>query len=245
MIWRVEHFVEVDSTNTWVVQEARGGAPEGLVAYADYQIAGRGRLDRQWEAAPRSALLCSVLLRPQIEVDDLQLVVASVALSARAALVRLCGVRPGLKWPNDLVVGDAKLAGLLAEVIDAASPAIVVGIGVNLTRSPTHVLATSVLAEAGVTISPRALLDILLEELEWRRAQLDSEEGRTALHAEYEKALVTLGERVRIQRPSDILVGEALRVDRSGRLVVDVGGTEMTFATGDVVHVRRHSEEWL
>jgi BirA family biotin operon repressor/biotin-[acetyl-CoA-carboxylase] ligase len=236
MIWRVEHFVEVDSTNTWVVQEARGGAPEGLVAYADYQIAGRGRLDRQWEAAPRSALLCSVLLRPQIEVDDLQLVVASVALSARAALVRLCGVRPGLKWPNDLVVGDAKLAGLLAEVIDAASPAIVVGI---------HVLATSVLAEAGVTISPRALLDILLEELEWRRAQLDSEEGRTALHAEYEKALVTLGERVRIQRPSDILVGEALRVDRSGRLVVDVGGTEMTFATGDVVHVRRHSEEWL
>jgi BirA family biotin operon repressor/biotin-[acetyl-CoA-carboxylase] ligase len=245
MIWRVEHFVEVDSTNTWLAEQARGGAPEGLVAYADYQSAGRGRLDRQWESPAGSALLCSMLLRPRIEVEDLQLVVASVALAARAALVRLCGVRPGLKWPNDLVVGDAKLAGLLAEVIGTEDPAVVVGIGVNLTSHPSHVLATSVLAEAGVKVTPRGLLDIVLEELEWRRAQLDSEEGRAALHLEYEKALVTIGQMVRIERPDDILVGDALRVDRAGRLVVDVGGTEMTFATGDVVHVRRHVEEWL
>jgi BirA family biotin operon repressor/biotin-[acetyl-CoA-carboxylase] ligase len=245
MIWRVEHFVELDSTNTWVAEQARDGALEGLVAYADYQNAGRGRLDRQWEAPARSALLCSVLLRPRTPVDDLQLVVASVALAARAALVRLCGVRPGLKWPNDLVVGDVKLAGLLAEVIGTEEPAVVVGIGVNLTAYPTHVPATSVLAEAGVRVTSRGLLDIVLEELEWRRAQLDDEEGRAALHAEYEKALVTTGQMVRIERADDILVGEALRVDWAGRLVVDVGGTEMTFATGDVVHVRRHAEEWL
>jgi BirA family biotin operon repressor/biotin-[acetyl-CoA-carboxylase] ligase len=245
LIWRIEHFVEVDSTNTWLAREARGGAPEGLVAYADFQSAGRGRLDRQWEAPPRSALLCSVLLRPQIDADQLQLVVACVSLATRAALVRLCGVRPGLKWPNDLVVDDAKLAGLLAQVVDTESPAVVVGLGLNLTSSPQHVRSTNVLAAAGVTISSLALLDILLEELEWRRAQLDSEEGRTALHDEYQRALVTLGQRVRVQRPNDILVGEALRVDQSGRLVVDVGGDEMTFATGDVVHVHRHSDEWL
>jgi biotin-(acetyl-CoA carboxylase) ligase len=122
---------------------------------------------------------------------------------------------------------------------------VVVGIGVNLTSFPAHVLATSVLAEAGVTLNPRGLLDILLEEIEWRRAQLDSEQGRATLHDEYEKALVTIGQLVRVERPGDILVGEALRVDRAGRLVVDVGGTEMTFASGDVVHVLRHSEEWV
>jgi BirA family biotin operon repressor/biotin-[acetyl-CoA-carboxylase] ligase len=117
IVWRLEHFAEIDSTNTWTVARALEGADEGVVAFADFQSAGRGRLDRTWESPPGASLLCSILLRPIIGPDQLQLVVASVALAARAALVRLCGVRPSLKWPNDLIVGDSKIAGLLAELV--------------------------------------------------------------------------------------------------------------------------------
>lgn len=242
IVWRVEHFEEIDSTNSWLAQKAANGAPEGLVAYADFQTAGRGRLDREWVSPPGASLLCSILLKAPLGVNELQLVVAAVALSARAALVRLSGVRPDLKWPNDLIVDDAKLAGLLAEaVVTPDGLATVVGIGINLTDvGPSHVLSTSVLDESGLTIAPRALLDILLYELEHRRDLLESVDGRTKLRAEYEKALATIGRRVRVERSADVLVGDARKVDGSGRLVVDVDGVEMVFSAGDVVHVRLH-----
>jgi BirA family biotin operon repressor/biotin-[acetyl-CoA-carboxylase] ligase len=239
LIWRVEHFNEIDSTNTWLAEQARSDAPEGLVAYCDFQSAGRGRLDRQWHAPPRSSLLCSILFRPELSVDQLQLVVGAVALSIRAALVRLCGLRPGLKWPNDLVVGDQKLAGLLAEVVATSQgPAVVVGLGLNLTDSPHDVAATDVLSRTGITLSARGLLDIFLEELEWRYLQLRDDAGRGELRREYEGALVTIGQVVRVERAQGDAVGEARGVDEFGRLVVDVDGHEMVFSTGDVVHVR-------
>lgn len=242
IIWRVEHFGDIDSTNTWLVARAKEDAPEGLVAYADFQSAGRGRLDRQWESPAGASLLCSILLRPHVEPDDLQLVVACVALSARAALVRLCGVRPMLKWPNDLVVGDAKIAGLLAEIVTGGDGlAVVVGIGVNLTHGgPPDVLATSVLEQSGVTITPVALLDILLDELEIRRPKLDTVEGRAELRDEYHRALATIGQLVRVELLQGAVNGVATSVDRSGRLVLDVDGVMMTLSAGDVVHVRSH-----
>jgi BirA family biotin operon repressor/biotin-[acetyl-CoA-carboxylase] ligase len=239
MVWRVEHFMEIDSTNTWLACRADEGADEGLVAYADYQSSGRGRLDRQWEAPTGTALLCSVLLRPAIDADQLQMAVAAVALALRAALVRLCGVRPGLKWPNDLLVNDRKIAGLLAEIVTTGDQwAVVVGFGVNLTSSPDPANSTSVLEESGVTITPLALLDIVLEELEERRHQLDTEVGQEALRDEYERALLTLGQAVRVETQNGVFVGEARRVDNRGRLVLDTDGGQMKFFVGDVVHLR-------
>jgi BirA family biotin operon repressor/biotin-[acetyl-CoA-carboxylase] ligase len=238
--WRVEHFDQIDSTNTWMAEKARNGAPEGTVAYADFQSAGRGRLDRVWEAAAGSSLLCSLLLTPPLNADELSWAVACVALGARAALVRLCGVRPDIKWPNDLMVGEKKLAGLLAEVVATNDDlAVVVGIGVNLTaRASSDERATNVAHEAGVTITPRALLDILLEEVEWRRRAIEDDQGFDRLREEYERALVTLGQTVRVETPHDIVVGEALGVDRQGRLVVLVDDAKRVFDVGDVVHVR-------
>jgi BirA family biotin operon repressor/biotin-[acetyl-CoA-carboxylase] ligase len=240
IIWRIEHFDEIDSTNTWLAQRALEGAPEGLVAVADFQSAGRGRLDRRWESPPGASLLCSILLRPNVAPDQLQLVVACVALAARAALVRLSGVRPALKWPNDLIVGDAKIAGLLAEIVAVDERlAVVVGIGVNLTHEgPANVVSTSVRAESGVTITPPALLDILLDELEARRASLDSSDGQATLRDEYQRALVTLGRLVRVERTNDVLVGLATSVDEFGQLIVVVNGEEVAVTVGDVVHVR-------
>jgi len=244
-VWRVEHFDEIDSTNTYLRKLVTDDLPEGHVVLADFQHAGRGRLDRAWIATPRSSLLCSILLRPPLRAPQLQLVVAAVALSTRVALERLSGLRAQLKWPNDLVVGENKLAGLLAEVVDTAHGfAVVVGLGVNLTfDGPDDVKATSVRRETGLTIVPRALLDILLEELEARRLQLESEAGRAALRREYERALSTIGRTVRVEQPRATIVGRATGVDDTGQLLVDVDGTITTFDVGDVVHVRADESE--
>ena len=245
MVWRVEHFDEIDSTNSYVASQASAAFGEGLVALADYQSAGRGRLDRQWSSPPRASLLCSILLRPQLEADRLQLVVAAVALAARAALVRLSGVRPQLKWPNDLMVGENKLAGLLAEVVGTQRDlAVVVGLGVNLTYpGPEGVKSTSVLLESGLTIAPRALLDLVLEELETRRAQLDSDDGRRSLRAEYERALATIGRTVRVEQLTGTVVARAQGVDAAGQLLIEVDGVIQTLNVGDVIHLRHDEVE--
>jgi BirA family biotin operon repressor/biotin-[acetyl-CoA-carboxylase] ligase len=242
-VWRVEHFDEIDSTNTYV--KDRADEPEGLVALADFQTAGRGRMDRSWVSPPRSSLLCSILLRPALASDQLQLVVALVALSARSAIERLSGLRTALKWPNDLVVGADKVAGLLAEIVPQGTElSVVVGIGVNLTYDgPEGVAATSVRAETGLTIAPRALLDILLEEIDFRRAQLNDVSGRLALREEYVGALATIGQRVRVVQSDETLHGLAVGVDEEGRLRVDIDGAVRTFSVGDVVHVRANGEQ--
>ncbi len=237
VVWRVHHFDDIDSTNSWVADAALRGEPEGLVALADHQRAGRGRHGRTWEAPAHSALLCSLLLRPAIDLDDLQLVVAAVSLSLRAALVRLSGVRPDLKWPNDLVVGDAKLGGVLAEAVPGdAGLAVVVGFGVNLRSCPEG--AASVAGLAGVTLVARGLLDIVLEELDARLEAMASAEGRAALRGQYERALATIGRRVRVELAGAAHEGVARGVDATGRLLVDVGGAERAFSAGDVVHLR-------
>ncbi len=240
IVWRVEHFDEIDSTNTYLKEQVGEEEAEGLVALADFQSSGRGRLDREWVSPPRASLLCSILLRPRLDASQLQLVVAAVALATRTALERLCGLRPQVKWPNDLVVGENKLAGLLAEVVETSSGfAVVVGLGVNLTyEGPEGVRATSVRSETGVTIVARALLDIVLEEIEPRRAQLDSNEGRATLRGEYTRALATLGHSVRVEQHNASLVGVARGVDDAGQLLVEVDGVVRTFGVGDVVHVR-------
>ena len=238
MVWRVTHVATIDSTNEWVAARAREGAPEGTGALADFQAAGRGRRDRRWEAPPRAALLLSLLLRPPDAVRDAHWVVAAVSLSARSALTRLCGVRPDLKWPNDLMVRDRKLGGVLAEFVTSPEPGIVVGIGVNLTAHPVGVSATDVLAESGVTIAPRALVDILLEELDRRLERFAAGDGREDLRREYVGALGTLGRPVRVDLERESLEGYARDVDEDGRLVLDVGASERVVSAGDVVHLR-------
>ncbi len=126
----VRWFDRIDSTNRYLLDRAAEGAPEGLVAVADEQTAGRGRLGRTWVAPPGSALLVSALLRPRLAVDRTHLVTLAAGLAALDAVRALTGVQAGLKWPNDVVVDDRKLAGILAEADGVG--AVVVGMGCNV-----------------------------------------------------------------------------------------------------------------
>jgi BirA family transcriptional regulator, biotin operon repressor / biotin---[acetyl-CoA-carboxylase] ligase len=140
----LRRFSEIDSTNRYLLDAARSGAPEGTVVFADHQTAGRGRLDRRWEAPPGDNLLVSFLVRPSLAVEELHLCSAAVALAAADACARVAGLAPDLKWPNDLVVGERKLGGILAEVVPggpagstgAAEVGVVVGLGLNVRWPP-------------------------------------------------------------------------------------------------------------
>ena len=254
----VREFASIDSTNRWVSDAAARGAGEGLVAVADYQSAGRGRLGRAWEAPAGTCLMASILLRPDLPVSRLGLVTNAVALSARDACWAVAGVRPGLKWPNDLMVGDMKLAGILAESAGGAGSgsgsgsgagsgsggggrAVVVGIGLNVTAAPpgaATLAGISSAASAGASIDRGELLGALLMALESRYGRWD------AVAAEYREACVTVGRRIRATRPVGDLVGVARGVDDDGRLVVvDDAGALHTVSAGDVVHVRP-SDQW-
>jgi BirA family transcriptional regulator, biotin operon repressor / biotin---[acetyl-CoA-carboxylase] ligase len=208
----------IDSTNRYLIDEALSGAADGLVAVADYQTAGRGRLGRRWEAPSQANLLCSVLLRPDLGSTQLHLATAVVALAASDACVELFGIEPALKWPNDLLVVDRKLAGILAE---STRDAVVVGLGLNVRwpESPPsagaqeHASGLSNDRPGGITslwlerdrrteaeaFEPLVVLAAVLENLEWRLAGLGGgPEGRRAQADEYRRRCATVGRRVRV-----------------------------------------------
>jgi len=230
----VRGFDSLDSTNRYLLDEARRGAPEGLVAVADYQTAGRGRRERGWIAPPGSSLLVSVLLRPSLAPEQAFLVTMACGVAMAEAVERVAGFSPALKWPNDLVVGDRKLAGILAE---ADGGAVVVGIGVNVNwhefPSDLSETATACNLEAGRDVDRRALLSAFLTEFEVRYASLDRVRG------EYQRRLGTLGRRVRVERPDGDVTGRAVAVDDSGELLVeDDTGDVIEIHVGDVEHLR-------
>lgn len=232
--WRVQHFVQLDSTNRHLLREAASGAATNLVAVADHQTAGRGRLDRRWDAPPGSSLLVTVLLRVR-PTDAAFPFVMAVGVALAEAVEAVTGVTVGLKWPNDLLVGDRKLAGLLAE---REGDALVVGAGcnVNWESFPPDLAdtATACNLEVGHPVDRDALLEAFLRAL---AMHLDAPD---ATRAAYRARLVTVGRRVRVDRGDrDAIVGDATGIDADGSLIVrDDAGTEHTILAGDVTHLR-------
>lgn len=236
---------EVDSTNRYLLDEARRGASEGAVVVADHQTAGRGRLGRTWEAPPGASLLVSVLLRPDVDPGRSHLVTMAAGVSMVEAVWQSAGFTPSLKWPNDLVVGDRKLAGMLSEadMRKGRFDALVVGIGVNVNwdEFPPELADTAVACNqvAGRPVGRAALLGTFLERFEDRYATLLRPGGDEAVTGEYRHRCSTLGRRVRVDLTGDESIeGTAVGVDDAGRLMVDTLDGGVTVAVGDVVHLR-------
>jgi BirA family biotin operon repressor/biotin-[acetyl-CoA-carboxylase] ligase len=253
----VRWFASIDSTNRYLADEAAAGVPPGLVAVADEQTAGRGRLGRSWIAPPGASLLASALLEGRAPPDERHLVLVAAALAAVDAVDASCGFRARLKWPNDLVVGDRKLAGLLAETtsgadrrrghaegrsrMSAAANSVVVGMGLNVQwdEFPLELEATATACNREGRAAPRdELLVGWLRELDRRLGALESG-GPAALRADHVAASATLGRRVRIERAVDTLEGVAIALTELGHLVVKSDdGVEHIMSAGDVIHLR-------
>lgn len=254
-MWRdIERVERTGSTNTNLVGRASRGAPEGMVLVAEEQTRGRGRMGRDWVSPPRAALTFSFLVRPAAIPMPRQGWLPLMAGVAVAASLR--GVISGdvtLKWPNDVMAGDAKLAGILAE---ATGDAVIIGIGLNVSteqdelppRGPGGLPGTSLRLLGARQLDREPLLTGILLAFErrylaWRKAKGSPGEIR----AEYKSMCQTLGRPVQVERPGgQVLSGEAVDVDSEGRLVVltspagavRVGRAVVAVAAGDVVHLR-------
>jgi BirA family transcriptional regulator, biotin operon repressor / biotin---[acetyl-CoA-carboxylase] ligase len=239
--YEIHRFATIDSTNTWVMDQARSGAAEGLVAVAAEQTAGRGRLGRTWVSPPGSSLLMSLLLRPiNLPIDRLHLATAAVAMAGADAVALVAEVRPTLKWPNDLLIGDRKVAGVLTEVdgLDNGPPAVVVGIGINCNwpdELPPEIADIAIAANhaAGRPVHTEDVLDVLLENLALR---LDG--GWDEVAREYRARCETVGREVRVELADREFTGLAAEVQDDGALVVITDDGPRRVVAGDVVHVR-------
>ncbi|WP_419917520.1 biotin--[acetyl-CoA-carboxylase] ligase [Candidatus Poriferisocius sp.] len=233
---------ETGSTNADLLAAARQGQESGVVLVADYQRAGRGRRGRSWGATPGSSLLFSVLLRPRLGPHDSHLVTTALALAAVEACDALAGVRPGLKWPNDLVVGDRKLAGVLAEsvVVGERLEAVVVGMGLNVLAgaAPPEAAAIAIALEevCGFALQREALLAAILPGLSRWMDAVPERGGRLALVEAARSESVTVGQMVSVRMADGVVLeGLAEDLDEGGGLVLR-GGKRVV--VGDVVNLR-------
>ena len=239
--WRIDRLAETGSTNADVAAAARAGAAEGLVVAADHQTAGRGRLGRSWDMPRGSGLAVSFLLRP-VGVPAHRW--PWLPLLAGVVVVEALRIHPGvetaLKWPNDVLLDGAKLAGILAERVETGTgPAAVVGVGVNVSAAPEG--ATSLAAHTGRSVDPAAVLAALVDRLgaryaSWRRRDGDPDAW---LAAAYARLCDTLGREVRADLPGGAQVeGRAVDIDAAGRLVLMTGTGAAAVGAGDVLHLR-------
>jgi BirA family biotin operon repressor/biotin-[acetyl-CoA-carboxylase] ligase len=218
------------STNADVAAAARDGAEEGLVVVAEVQDGGRGRLARTWVSPARAGLTFSVLLRPP-QLSGWIPLLAGVAVVR--ALRENGGVQATVKWPNDVLVDDRKLAGILCEHV--APDAVVVGIGLNVSTRADELPgppATSLALEGGVT-DRVVLLPAILRSLAGAYAGWRADPQ--SLPPAYRSVSSTFGRQVRLSLPDGSTVeGVADDVDDDGRILVN--GT--AYGAGDVVHLR-------
>ena len=238
---RVEVLEAAASTNAVVAERARAGAPHGLVVVAEHQTAGRGRLDRAWETPARSSLTFTVLLHPRVPAAEWPWL-PLLAGHAVVVALREAEVPAGLKWPNDVLIGERKVAGILLERVETADgPAAVLGIGLNVSTTTDELpveTATSLTLATGSAPDRTELLVRLLGRLvdEYDAWQAGGAGRTAALRAAYTRACVTLGREVRVELPGGVSrTGVARDIDEGGRLVVD----DLVVGAGDVVHVRQ------
>ena len=234
---------ETGSTNADLAERARQGAPEGLIEIAEQQTAGRGRLARQWQSPPRAGVALSVLLRPTVPAARLGWLPLLAGVALAETVRKVSTVDALLKWPNDLLLGDRKCAGILAEAVGTA---VVVGIGLNTTLREDELPrpdATS-LQLAGAEVHDRdPLVRQLLRSLAQRYqswVDLDGDPDGSGLRESYLFHCGTLGRRITVELPDGaVLRGVAAGVDTDGRLLVtEDDGRQRAVAAGDVVHVR-------
>jgi BirA family transcriptional regulator, biotin operon repressor / biotin---[acetyl-CoA-carboxylase] ligase len=226
---------QVDSTQTVAFALAERGATDRTVVVADQQAAGRGRRGRVWQAPARTSLLASILVRSRLPQALLATLSPTTAVATAEALCRVARLEPRLKWPNDVLVGGRKIAGILLEsrAVASSEPVLVIGVGVNLGQRefPPELAgrATSVALETGHAVDRETMLAALLEEFDAWRARLEGE-GFGPVRERWRSLSDTIGRHVTV----DGVSGTATDLDGDGALLIDVGDGVRRVIAGEI-----------
>ena len=230
---KVLRFESLPSTNTELARMASEGAAEGLAVLADEQTAGRGRLQRAWSSPKGAGLYFSMLLRPAIPVDQWPLITFMAALAVGDALREAAGVQTDIKWPNDLLSGERKICGILAETIDTpGGRAVIIGIGINL-RPNAFPEGTSVMEATGLQPDREAILAALLSALVRWYSLLGEREKILAAWAS--RSSYANGKLVQVKNGDEVWQGTTCGVELDGALRLRTSNGEVKIIrAGDV-----------
>jgi BirA family biotin operon repressor/biotin-[acetyl-CoA-carboxylase] ligase len=239
-------YETVGSTNT-VASDLAEKTIEGAVVIADSQQKGRGRLGRKWESPPGVNIYMSIILRPKIESkEEATLITIMAAVACATALRRVTGLHVTIKWPNDLMVSDKKIGGILSELKTDHGRIIyaVVGIGINVNVDidtyPADVqeVATSVRNETGMSYSREVVISKILNEIDYWYKILNGM-GKGILLLEWQKLTSTLGREVKVTVGKETFAGLAESIDSEGMLILRLpSGMLKKINSGDLTILR-------
>ncbi len=237
----IQYYDTVVSTNAFLQQQAMDGAPEGTVIFADSQSGGMGRLGRSFHSPAGAGIYMSVLLRPKCKPEKLMHLTCAVAVAVCRAIEKAVGLRVQIKWVNDLIYKDRKLAGILTKLsVDQKTGLIdwaIVGIGINCSPAafPPELqnIVTSLADITGKVIDRAALAAELVRQLEEMRRGLF--ENKNVTMAYYRENCAVIGEKVWLIRGEERKGAQVLDVDNDGGLVVeDENGAVCTVNSGEI-----------
>ncbi len=239
---KIYYFDNIDSTMDAAMQLAVKNAPEGTIILAEGQVKGRGRLGRSWVSPKHKGIYISLILRPQASLDKVPLITLLSAVSVCEAVAELSGLEPQIKWPNDIMLHNKKLGGILTELKADMDRAVfvIVGIGLNVNNDSRHLLphATSLAEQKKHDIDRLALLAELLLRIEENYKLLQSNDFQ-AIADKWRNLSLTLNRRVKIHSQSTHIEGEAVDIDMDGALLVrNDSGLVQRVTAGDIIHCR-------
>ena len=235
------YFTTIDSTNTRAKEMAAQGVPHGTVLIADSQTGGRGRMGRSFHSPAGCGIYLSMILRPDCPAKDLMHLTCATAVAAADGIQAATGLRPGIKWTNDLVVGKKKLGGILTELSLDGSGNVeyaVIGIGINCNQNsedfPEEIkqIATSLQLATDKPINRAAVIAQILVALQKMSETL---QNSAATLDRYRADCITIGQEISLVRGDEVRHGKALDVDHEGALVVEFAdGTRQAVQSGEV-----------
>lgn len=244
--YKTLHYDEVSSTNNIAKEIAKKSSEERIVILAETQTRGKGRLERQW-ASPKGGIWLSIILRPQISPKEALKLTFITSSTVAKTIQQLFGLKAEIKWPNDVLVNDRKICGILTETETKENTIkfVVIGVGINanvdLNAFPRELQesATSLKRELGYEVERKTLVNTLLQNFEHRYIRL--RRGMWSLLLQEWKSLATfLGKQVEVTSFDEAIVGKAWDVDKDGTLIIRLGnGVLKRVVVGDVT-LRKH-----
>ena len=230
---------ETDSTNAEVIRRLSSHpSEEGLVVIADCQTGGKGRSGRVWHSAPGTGIYLSMLIQPNFSPERIPIVTLMAGLAAAIAVNEFIPQPAQLKWPNDLLLNNKKIAGVLCEYHATKVPAVIIGIGINVnhTQFPDDIkdIATSLKLESGLETNRTTLIKQLVKQFDFQYSELKNNKIQ-ALIDNWTRHSDLFGKSIIISKGDQSITGKAVRLDNLGRLVVlNESGKEIVLDSGEV-----------
>lgn len=234
----IYYYDSISSTNDRAYELAEEGEPEGTLVISETQTSGKGRIGRKWISPKGDGIYMSLILRPDVETDEIPTITLITALAVIKAISKTCDIKAGIKWPNDVYVAGKKICGILTEI--KAQPDLVdflilgVGINVNTSSAKLPPEGTSLKLECDHHIERKELVRVFLMEFESFYGKF-SKDGFKSLLKECKELSLVLGKNVKVDEHNRLLKGKAVDIDEKGALIIESdNGTLQRIFSGDV-----------